>query len=68
MINHLLTTKQVAKILQIDVITLNTWRLQGKNLKFIKIGRSVRYREEDVNEYIQNSLRSSTNETGRGAV
>jgi hypothetical protein len=33
--------------------TLANWRFQGKNLPFVKFGRSVRYLLEDVEKFLQ---------------
>ncbi|MDP7142707.1 MAG: helix-turn-helix domain-containing protein [Alphaproteobacteria bacterium] len=45
----LLTTQQVSKILGVSVGTLAVWRTTKRyNLPYVKSGRLVRYREEDV--------------------
>jgi predicted site-specific integrase-resolvase len=57
---HLLTRKEAAKILRLAPHTLAVWAMTGKNLKVVKFGKSVRYREEDINEYIQNNLQPAS--------
>lgn len=57
-----LTTKDVAKILQISVSTLAKRRLKGLAPRFAKFGRSVRYSLRVVDEYAQASARTSTSQ------
>lgn len=47
---NLLTTKQLAEKLQVAEITITKWR--EKDLPFVKIGRSVRFDEKQVSEWI----------------
>jgi excisionase family DNA binding protein len=45
----ILTPEQAAKILEVSTNTLEKWRHTGRyNLPFLKIGRNVRYRAQDV--------------------
>ncbi len=48
----LLTRKEAAEILSISLPTLNTYTKKGK-LKAYKIGRSVRYKEEELMEALK---------------
>lgn len=52
--DHLLTEGQAADVLSLKPATLRAWRSTGRpgQPRFVKIGRSVRYRESDVAEYI----------------
>jgi excisionase family DNA binding protein len=50
---QLLTRKEVAEILQLSPHTLTLWAATGKNLPFIKCGRYVRYKPQDVRDYIE---------------
>jgi excisionase family DNA binding protein len=53
-LSHLLTTKEVADMLGVSPGTLNVWRCtQRYPLTFIKVGRSVRYRMEDVEDFLR---------------
>ncbi|MHC1698812.1 MAG: helix-turn-helix transcriptional regulator [Geobacteraceae bacterium] len=45
---RLLTPSEVQKIVRVSASTLNRWRKQNIILSWIKIGRSVRYKESDV--------------------
>jgi excisionase family DNA binding protein len=53
MTRDLLTPEDVAKILDVSTQTLATWRTTGRyDLPFVKIGRLVRYRQSDVDEFV----------------
>jgi predicted DNA-binding transcriptional regulator AlpA len=41
-------------------------RLHGDGPRFVKLGRSVRYRAADVLEWINENIRTSTADTGAG--
>lgn len=49
----LLTEKEVALILGVRPQSLAVWRLHGENLPFVKVGRLVRYRREDLERWIE---------------
>jgi excisionase family DNA binding protein len=61
---RLLNEKEVAEILGISVRTLQSWRVKGGELKFIRLGRAVRYRQCDLDEFVQGNLNNSTSEAG----
>ncbi len=44
--------KEVAKRLGQGLSTIQQWRGKGLGPRFVKVGRSVRYRESDIREYI----------------
>jgi predicted DNA-binding transcriptional regulator AlpA len=48
----LLTTTQVAEILQLHPVTLKKLRGKGGGPAFVKIGHSIRYRADDVNMWL----------------
>lgn len=51
--NEFLTSEALAKELDVPEQTLKNWRSNGRyNLPFIKLGRSVRYRREDVDRFL----------------
>jgi excisionase family DNA binding protein len=60
----LLTEQGVAKLLQVTVKTLQAWRVRGGGPPFVKVGRCVRYRLEDVEAYVAASTRMSTSDPG----
>ncbi len=57
---QLLNTEQAAERLTLKKQTLEAWRIRGGGPNFLKIGRAVRYREEDLNEFLLQALRENT--------
>jgi excisionase family DNA binding protein len=51
-----LTDTEVAARLGVSRFTVRSWRLKGVGPRFLKMGRAVRYRPEDVQEYEQRVL------------
>jgi predicted DNA-binding transcriptional regulator AlpA len=58
----LLKTPEVAKKLRVTKATLESWRCRGGGPQFVKYGRAVRYRPEDIEIFLEKSLRSSTSQ------
>ncbi len=54
---RLLTPSEVADRLAIAEHTLAVWRVDRRHLPFIKIGRMVRYSEDEVEAFIERSAR-----------
>lgn len=55
--NQLLSPDQVASQLGITIHTLAVWRCTGRYpLKFHKIGNRVRYRQSDIDEFVNSGL------------
>jgi predicted DNA-binding transcriptional regulator AlpA len=46
-----LTDVEVAARLGVSRFTVRSWHLKGLGPRFMKMGRAVRYRPEDVREY-----------------
>ena len=46
-----LTEKEAGPMLGVKPQTMAVWRTRGKGPRYIKIGRLVRYKPEDVEEY-----------------
>lgn len=60
---QLLTTPQAAEFLGgIKPNTLEGWRVRGEGVRYIRIGRLVRYRLEDLEKYLADQTRSSTSQ------
>ena len=55
-----LTDIEVAARLGVSRFTVRSWRLKGVGPRFLKMGRAVRYRPEDVHEYEQRVLVNPT--------
>ena len=57
-----LTTPEAAHYLGLATSTLNKWRCHGGGPMFIKLGRAVRYRQEDLNTFLTDSAKRSTSD------
>jgi excisionase family DNA binding protein len=51
-----LTDVEVAARLGVSRFTVRSWRLKGIGPRFLKMGRAVRYRPQDVDEYERQAL------------
>ena len=52
--NKLLTRKQAAAYLQVAPRTLSNWKSNGSRyLPCIKVGSSVRYRQQDLDDFVE---------------
>ena len=51
-----LTDIEVAGRLGVSRFTVRSWRLKGVGPRFLKMGRAVRYRPQDVDEYERQAL------------
>lgn len=61
----LVTTQQAAEYLGgLKPNTLEGWRVSGRGVPFIKIGRLVRYSLDDLDAYIAAQSRRSTSQAG----
>ena len=62
-ISNLLTANEVAEILQVSPRTLASWRSKyPDDLPFVKVGGLVRYRDSDVEDYIDSQDFGSSND------
>jgi len=58
-LDRLLSPQEVARWLEVRVATLATWRsLKRYSLRYVKVGRLVRYRRSDVEAFLR--ARSTT--------
>jgi hypothetical protein len=67
--SKLVTTEQAAEYIGGDdkplkTNTLEGWRVQGIGPRYIKIGRLVRYRVEDLDTFLEAHTRQSTSQAG----
>lgn len=60
--SELLTPVEVCDLLKVKPRTLEDWRLRrtGPNLPFVRIGRAVRYRSDDVQRLIEDSVHAAS--------
>lgn len=53
MSNDLQNETEVAKKLRVSLACLRRWRLEKRGPTFIKIGQLVRYRQEDLDSWLE---------------
>ncbi len=53
----LLTPTELAELLKIPVKTLYGWRYEHRGPAAVKVGRHLRYRETDVNRWLDEHAR-----------
>jgi excisionase family DNA binding protein len=49
----LLTETEVAKQLRVSLAALRKWRVLNRGPQFLKIGSLVRYRQADINQWLE---------------
>lgn len=59
---HIHDTRSAASYLGLQPSTLEAWRVRGGGPRFLKLGRSVRYRQTDLDAFIESAARASTSE------
>lgn len=58
---------RTAGFLDVETATLQRWRWLGRNLRYIKVGRCVRYRRSDVEAFLEANTRFSTTDQVEGS-
>ena len=58
--DHVVTTETAAHLLGMSAIALARWRVTGTGPKFLKLGRSVRYRVGDLKTWMAEQEYGST--------
>jgi excisionase family DNA binding protein len=58
----LFNTKQAAEYLGLKPVTLEAWRVRGGSPVFLKLGKSVKYRQADLEKFIESRLRKNTSD------
>ena len=48
-----LTEKEVAKQIKVSLASLRRWRLLQRGPRFVKVGALVRYRPEDLEQWME---------------
>lgn len=62
---QLLTTQEAAEFLSVSKAFLERDRWAGARIPFIKVGsRAVRYRQIDLDQYLESQVRQSTSDRG----
>ncbi len=62
----LLTELQVADYLRLNPRTLQSWRQRGTGPAFLQVGRSIRYRVDEIEEWLNERTAYSTSGPNRG--
>ena len=55
-----LNSDEAADYLGLQRTTLEAWRCRGGGPRFVKLGRAVRYRQADLDEWIESRIRENT--------
>ena len=55
-----LDSDEAADDLGLQRTTLEAWRCRGGGPRFVKLGRAVRYRQADLDEWIESRIRENT--------
>lgn len=63
----LLTEAATAEYLSVSIRTVQAWRLRGGGPLYVKLGKSVRYRPADLEQWVEQNLTANTSaEVGAG--
>ncbi len=62
-LGKLLTSDDLAKRWSLNPLTPAQWRVRGVGPRYVKLGRKVRYRLEEIEEYERKHLVRSTAES-----
>jgi excisionase family DNA binding protein len=60
MLDALLSVQDLADYLDLPVATLYAWRYRGQGPSGFRIGRHIRYRQSDVDQWIKDQLAMSS--------
>jgi predicted DNA-binding transcriptional regulator AlpA len=60
-ISRPLTEGEAAELIGVKPQTMAVWRSKGTGPPYLKTGRSIRYRPEDIKEYLQQHLVRTSN-------
>ena len=55
-----LNSDEAADFLGLQRTTLEAWRCRGGGPRFVKLGRAVRYRQADLDGWIESRVRENT--------
>jgi hypothetical protein len=68
-LEHLLTDDQASAIIGIKPETLRQWRTRRKKpLRYVRAGRTIRYRPQDIKEFIDHCVVDPSAKTSRAMV
>jgi predicted DNA-binding transcriptional regulator AlpA len=66
-LEQLIDEAEAARFLAFSVRSLQGWRYRGGGPRFVKIGRTVRYRRRDLQAWAEAQIRVSTADPGASA-
>jgi predicted DNA-binding transcriptional regulator AlpA len=52
----MLNEKEAAQRLGLSVATLRTWRCREKGPRFFRLGKAIRYSEDEIAQFLSESL------------
>jgi len=64
-LDEAINAADAAKLTGVPVCTLATWRSRGGGPRFLKLGKSVRYRRRSLFEWMDARERRNTADTGQ---
>ena len=62
-LDRLLTVLELAEYLSVPTATIYAWRYQSKGPRGFRVGRHLRFRKGDVEDWLGKQLAESTKET-----
>jgi excisionase family DNA binding protein len=60
----LLDQRQVARLIRMTTKFMEARRVRGGGIPYVKVGRLVRYRKADVDQWLKENRRTSTSDSG----
>ncbi len=51
--DRLMTSDELSEYLRVPITTLHQWRWKGVGPRAVKVGRHLRYRESDLNAWLE---------------
>lgn len=64
--DNLMTPEQLATRWSVPTKTLGQWRWSGRGPKFLKLGKRIMYRMEDIHEFEKETRFQNTSQYGNG--
>jgi predicted DNA-binding transcriptional regulator AlpA len=63
--DSLLTGREAAALLRLSERTMERHRVSGTGPRYIALGRAIRYRRDDLADWIEHAVRRSTSEAAQ---
>ena len=61
---EVIRTNEAAELLGLRISTLEAWRCRGGGPAFLKLGKAVRYRKSDLENFMAERIRRNTSDGG----